>query len=151
MKFAVITFGRAGSSELIEILTSDIDVIPKPYNHLYPKDLLDRFGKEIKVIFLTRDLNDIIKSLLQKEKECGINWIKKHYENMKSDFSQYNKICKIDTLNFEKLYYSYLEQKFFDVLFIKYENLYFNCNETLEALQEFTNTNNLKRRRISLK
>ena len=143
MKFAVITFGRAGSSELIEILTSHIDVIPKPYNHLYPKDLFDRFGKEIKVIFLTRDLNDIIKSLLQKEKECGINWIKKHYKNLKSDYSQYKEICKIDTLNFEKLYYSYLEQKFFDVLFIKYENLYFNCNETLEALQQFTNTNNL--------
>ena len=45
---------------------------------------------------------------------------------------------KKDTLNFEKLYNSYIEQKIFDVLFIKYECLYFNHQGTIDALCNFT-------------
>jgi len=39
MKFAVITIGRSCSLELIKILSSKINIIPKPNNHLYPNEL----------------------------------------------------------------------------------------------------------------
>lgn len=139
MKFAVITIGRSGSSELIEILNSKINVIPKPYNHLYPNELLKKFGKDIKVIFITRNIKDVIKSLLQREKNRGLSWIESHYKNLDSNFADYSKILEEDTLNFEKLHDSYIEQKIFDVLFIKYECLYFNHQDTINALCKFTN------------
>ena len=72
MKYAVITFGRAGSSELIDKLTPKIDVIPKPDNHLYPDKLFKKYGSDIKVIFLTRTIKDIIRSVLQREEDKGI-------------------------------------------------------------------------------
>jgi hypothetical protein len=75
MKFAVITIGRSGSSELIKILSSKINIIPKPNNHLYPNELKKKYGKNIKVIFITRNIKDVVKSILQREKDRGINWI----------------------------------------------------------------------------
>ena len=137
MKFAVITIGRSGSSELIKILSSKINIIPKPNNHLYPNELKKKYGKSIKVIFITRNIKDVVKLILQREKERGINWIKEHYKNLNSDFSDYNKILEEDTLNFEKLYDSYIEQKTFDVLFIKYEHLYSNHQGTKDMLSYF--------------
>ena len=144
MKFAIITVGRSGSSELIKKLSSKVNVIPKPDNHLFPDKLLTKYGRNVKVIFLTRNIKNVIKSVLQREKDYGIQWIEKHYKNLDSDFNNFNKILKEDTLNFENLYDSYNNQKIFDVLFIKYENLYFNHRETLEALFKFTNINSLE-------
>ena len=142
MKYAVISIGRSGSSELIRILKSKINVIRKKrcsnINHLYPSELEKFFGRDVKVIFITRNIKDVIKSVLCREKDRGINWIKNHYKNMNSDYRDYNKILKKDTLNFEKLYNSYIEQKIFDVLFIKYECLYFNHQGTIDALCNFT-------------
>ncbi len=143
MKFAVITIGRSGSSELIEILSSKINVIQKPDNHLYPSELEKKYGRNIKVIFITRNIKDIIKSILQREKDKGISWIKHHYTYLNSNFANYSKILEEDTLNLEKLYDSYIEQKIFDVLFIKYECLYFNHKETINALCKFTNLQNI--------
>ena len=143
MKIAVITIGRSGSSELIKILednleeTENIDIIPKPNNHLYPEELYKNFGPDIKVIFITRNIKEVIQSLLQRNKDRGIDWIKKHYKNLNSQFSDYKYILIKDTLNFEKLYDSYIKQKLFDILFIKYENLYFNHKETINQLSEF--------------
>ena len=139
MKFAVITIERSCSSELIKILSSKINIIPKPNNHLYPNELKKKYGKNIKIIFITRNIKDVVKSILQREKDGDINWIKEHYKNLNSNFSDYNKILEEDTLNFEKLYDSYMEQKTFDVLFIKYECLYFNHKDTINALCKFTN------------
>ena len=139
MRFAVISIGRSGSSELNKILSSEINIIPKSDNHLYPKKIEKKYGKNIKVIFLTRNIKDVIKSILQREKDKGINWIKKHYKNLNSNFDDYSKILEEDTFNFEKLYDAYKKQNIFDVLFIKYENLYFNHKDTLDALCKFTN------------
>ena len=144
MKLAVITIGRSGSSELLKILeekTENIDIIPKPNNHLYPEELYKNFGPDIKVIFIIRNIKEVIQSVLQRHKDKGIEWIKKHYKNMNSDFSNYKFILMNDTLNFEKLYDSYIKQKIFDVLFIKYENLYFNHKETIDKLSEFISFN----------
>ena len=141
MKFVVITNGRSGSSELINKLSSKINVIPKPDNHLNPSVLLKKYGKNIKVIFITRNIKDIIKSVLQREKDKGISWIEKHYKHFNSDFADYSKIFEEDTLNFEKLYDSYIEQKIFDVLFIKYENLYSNHEGTKDVLSYFLDKN----------
>ena len=137
--FAVITIGRSGSSELIKILSSKINVIREPYNHLYPNELLKKFGMDVKVIFITRNIKDVINSVLQREKNMGIDWMKAYYNNLNSNFDDYSKILEEDTLNFEKLYDSYFEQKIFDVLFIKYECLYFNHKETIDTLCKFTN------------
>lgn len=140
MKIAVITIGRSGSSELLKILeekTENKDIIPKPNNHLYPEELYKNFGPDIKVIFITRNIKEVIQSLLQRNKDKGIEWIKKHYKNLNSQFSDYKYVLIKDTLNFEKLYDSYNKQKLFDVLFIKYENLYFNHQETINQLSEF--------------
>ena len=139
MKYAIITIGRSGSSQLIKTLSSELDIIKKPNNHLYPNKLLKKYGKDVKVIFITRNIKEVIKSVLQREKDKGIGWIKEHYKNLNSNFRNYSKILKQDTLNFEKLYDSYVEQKFFDVLFIKYECLYFNHQETIDAICKFTN------------
>ena len=75
MKFAIITIGRSGSSELIDILKSKVQVISKPDNHLYPDRLLSKHGKDVKVIFITRNIKDVIQSLLQRNKDKGIKWI----------------------------------------------------------------------------
>ena len=72
MKFA-ITVGRSGSSELIKKLSSKVNVIPKPDNHLFPDKLLTKYGRNVKVIFLTRNIKKVIKSVLQREKDYGIN------------------------------------------------------------------------------
>ena len=68
MKFAVITIGSSGSSELIKILTSKIKIIPKPNNHLYPSELEKKYGKNIKVIFITRNIKDCCKITITKRK-----------------------------------------------------------------------------------
>ena len=141
MKIAVITIGRSGSSELIKLLTlkSKYKIIPKPYNHLYPYQLFKKYGRRIKVIFITRNLNQVIGSVLQREKDKGLDWIKKHYKHLNSNFADYGKILQEDTLHFEKLYDAYNKQKFFNVLFIKYECLYFNHQPTINAVSRFTN------------
>ena len=141
MKIAVITIGRSGSSELIKLLTlkSKYKIIPKPYNHLYPYQLFKKYGRMVKVIFITRNLNDVIGSVLQREKDKGIKWIKKHYKHLNSNFANYGKILKQDTLHFERLYDAYNKQTVFNVLFIKYECLYFNHQPTINAVSRFTN------------
>ena len=73
-----------------------------------------------------------------------MNWIKNHYKNLNSNGSKYCNILKEDTLNFEKLYNSYNEQKIFNVLFIKYECLYFNHTKTIDAICKFTNVNSIQ-------
>lgn len=141
MLIAVITIGRSGSSELISILNkTKLNVIKKPFNHLYPNELLSKFGKDIKVIFITREIKDILVSLKNRELFKGLNWIKKHYKNLNSDFTKYPKLFVEDTLNFEKLYDSYKNTNLFPVLFIKYENLYFSNNiKTIKMLSYFLN------------
>ena len=143
-KFAVISIGRSGSSELIFKLSSKVNIVPKPDNHLYPERLFEKYGKDIKVIFLTRNISDVVKSILQREIDKGTKWVEQHYKNLNSDFVKFPKILEEDTLNFENLYDAYNEQKLFDVLFIKYENLFFNDNETMDALLKFTNLVNLE-------
>jgi hypothetical protein len=143
MKVAVISIGRSGSSELVNILKSKLNVIPKKYNHLYPEDLFKKYGRKLKVIFITRNINDVINSVIQREKDKGIKWIQNHYKNLKGDFSKYDKILNEDTLHFEQLYNSYNNQKIFDVLFIKYECLYFNDKATIDALCNFTKLTSL--------
>jgi hypothetical protein len=138
MKVAVISIGRSGSSELIRILnTKGIDIVPKPYNHLYPENLLKKYGKSVKVIFITRKITEVINSLINKDKE----WIKVHYTNLNSDFNDYPNIFNKDTLNFEKLFDAYYNNTIFQTLFIKYENLYFQDISTLQAINTFLNTN----------
>lgn len=148
---AVITIGRSGSSQLINILEkTNLTVIPKPFNHLYPKDLKQKYGENIKVIFVTRNVTDIIYSLKKIEKyvgtpkeikygNSGISWIQKHYKNLNADFSQHHNINYQDTLSLEKLYDAYYENNFFDVLFIKYEQLYFNSKQTINQINNFLN------------
>lgn len=141
MKIAVITVGRAGSSELISILKKmKFDVIDKPNNHLYPNKLLSKFGKNIKVIFITRAINEVLLSIKNRELDKGINWVKNHYYNLNSDFTKYPRLYLEDTLNFEKLYDSYKNTNIFSVLFIKYENLYCKDNiKTVNMLSYFLN------------
>lgn len=148
MESTVIILGWSDYSELIEILSSKINVInskiniiKKPHNYLYPNNLEKKYGKNIKIIFITKNIKDVINSILQREKDQDINWIKKHYENLNSDFSNYSKILEEDTLNFEKLYDSYIKQKTFDVLFIKYEYLYSNHQGTKDMLSYFLDVN----------
>ena len=79
MLIAVITIGRSGSSELISILNeTKLNVIKKPFNHLYPNELLSKFGKDIKVIFITRAIKDILVSLINRDLFKGLNCIKKN-------------------------------------------------------------------------
>lgn len=139
MLTAIITVGRSGSSELISILEKrNINVIKKPNNHLYPNELLNKFGENVRVIFITRTIRDVLISIKNKELDKGINWIKEHYKNLNSDFTKYNNLFVEDTLNFEKLYDSYKNTKIFSVLFIKYENLYCeDNNDTVNMLNFF--------------
>lgn len=137
MRYAVITIGRSGSSEFIEILNPFVNVIQKPDNHLYPPELFKKYGKNVKVIFITRNVKDVIKSVIQREKDNGREWISRHYKHLNSDFSKYKKILVEDTMNFERLYNAYVVQKCYDVLFIKYECLFFNHKPTIDAICKY--------------
>ena len=141
MKLAIITMGCSGSSELTNELSSKINVIPNPDNHLYPNKLLEKYGRNVKVIFITRNIKDVIKSILQGGNYFGPKWIKKHYTHLNSNFKNYFKILEKDTLNFEKLYDSYVGQKIFDILFIKYEYLYNNHQGTKDMISYFLDVN----------
>jgi hypothetical protein len=146
MKIIVSTIGRSGSSELIDILKNkNIDVISKPYNILYPNKILEKYGRrDVKVIFITRNIIDVIKSLINCEKDKGIEWIKMHYKNLNADYNDYPKLLEQDTLNFEKLFDAYNNNNnnnIFPTIFIKYENLYFGDIKTLQMLNNFLNTN----------
>lgn len=143
-KIAIISIGRSGSSELIYNLSSKVNIVPKPDNHLYPESLFEKYGKDIKVIFLTRNIAEVIQSILQREIDKGSIWVEQHYKNLNSDFANFSKILEEDTLNFENLYDAYNEQNIFNVLFIKYENLYFNHKETIDAICKFINLDNLE-------
>lgn len=153
-KVAIITIGRSGSTTLINKLDkiNDLHVIPKPFNHLYPEELKRKYGDDIKIIFITRNIIDIIYSLKKIEKyigtpneikygNSGINWIKKHYRNLNADFSQHHKINYLDTLSLEKLYDAYKKNTFYDVLFIKYEQLYADNKDTIKKINDFLNIN----------
>ena len=139
MRIAVISIGRSGSSELITILNNNkFDVIKKPFNHLYPDKLLNKFGKNIKVIFITREIKNVLISIKNKETQKGVGWIKQHYINLDSDFTKYPDLFTKDTFNFEKLYDSYKKTNLFSVLFIKYENLYSKNNKnTVDMINYF--------------
>lgn len=119
---AIITIGCFGSSELISILKDKkLDVINKPLNHLYPNELLKKFGNDIKVVFIMRSIHNVLKNI---ELNKGVDWIKNNYYN----------------LNFEELYDSYRNTNIFPVLFIKYENLYCQNNyKTVNILCSFLN------------
>ena len=43
---------------------------------------INKYGRNVKVIFLTRNIKNVIKSVLQREKDYGIQWIEKHYKNL---------------------------------------------------------------------
>jgi hypothetical protein len=146
MKVAVISIGRSGSNELLRILNTKnkINIIQKPDNHLYPNVLKKKYGKNIKVIFITRNIKDVIKSVLQRKKDCNINWIKNHYRNLNSNFDEFKNILEKDTMNFEKLYDSYHNQDIFDVLFIKYKNLYTNSKTNKNTLNQINKFLNIK-------
>ena len=151
-KVAVITIGRSGSSTLINKLENidDLNVIPKPNNHLYPEQLKKKYGENIKIIFVTRNIIDVIYSLKKIEKykgtvheikygNSGLNWIKKHYKNLNANFLDHHNINYKDTLSLERLYDSYINNTFYDVLFIKYEQLYFDNKETINKINDFLN------------
>ena len=135
MDVAVITFGRCGSSNLIECLVNKgIKVLRKPYNHLYPHELKNKLKTNGKVIFLFRDVQYIITSIISKK---NTNWIQDYYKNLHSDYKDFKDITKRDTLNFKKLYDEHMYNSPYETLFLKYENLYYGDKDTQEALNSF--------------
>lgn len=137
MDVAVITFGRCGSSQLIELLKQKkIRVVGKPNNHSYPHELKNKLKENGKVIFLLRDVQYIITSILAKD----ATWIKNHYKNLHSDYKDFKDITKRDTLNYKKLYDEHMYNSPYETLFLKYENLYGGDKETQEALNSFLGT-----------
>lgn len=109
MKFAVVTIGfdnSNNSNNLIKILENKINIINITTNsdhYLYPDELYDAYGKDVKIIFLTKN-------------------------------------CAKQNNYFNELYQAYISQKIFDILFIKYELLYFYHIGTLNILNKFINT-----------
>lgn len=139
-RIAVITIGRSGSSTLIDVLRNHkIDIIPKPFNHLYPDVLAKKFGLDVKVIFIVRNLVDVIYSVKQREQDKGMKWIKEHYKNLDAsdNLKDHNQIHLKDTLKLEKLFDAYMTQKKFDVLFLRYEKLYLDHKTSIDALSHF--------------
>lgn len=58
----IITFGCSDSSELISILRDKkLNVINKPFNDFYPNQLLEKFGNNIKVVFVTKSIHNVLK------------------------------------------------------------------------------------------
>ena len=144
MKTVVISFCDLVISEINSVLKKkNIDIIDENYDCLYPNEIINKFGKNIRVIFVTRKITDVINLIKNKEKlENGINILKQHYKNLKSDFVNYHNLFENDTLNFEKLFDSYKNINNFSVLFIKYENLFINDNNhTFDMLNDFLNSN----------
>ena len=131
-KIVIITFIGTDLSKFMNNLSSKINLIEETDNQLYPNELLEKYGKNIKVIFITRNVKNILNSLLQSEK---------YNKYLNTSSGGHTKILEEDTLNFEKLYDSYIQQNIFDVLFIKYEYLYSNHQGTKDMLSYFMDEN----------
>lgn len=139
MRFALISMGDSGTLELNNILKDKLDLALPWENHLYPDELLKKYGLDTKVIFITRNIKDLIK--LVEDKKDDNNWIGHHYKNMSSDKNDFKNLIVQDTLNFEKLFDAYLNQKHFDILFIKYEKLFFDNRNAKDILSYFLDKN----------
>ena len=140
MKIVVVTIGRSGSRQLIEILKKKVKVVNEPCSNLYPDSLLKKYGSDVKVIFITRNIVDVIDSIVKKENLTGIQWVRDYYKKLDSNFNDYTNLLYKDTLNFRKLFDAYSQNRIFPTLFIKYENLYFSNRQTLEGINSFLNT-----------
>ena len=73
MRFALISMGDSGTLQLNNILKDKLDLTLPWENHLYPDELLKRYGTDTKVIFITRNIKDLIK--LVEDKKDDNNWI----------------------------------------------------------------------------
>ena len=144
MNVIIISFDITRKLESLTLL----NILKKKYNIniiysnrcLNQNKLLTKFGNNIKIIFITRTIKDVLISIKNRELKMGIKWIQQHYHNLNSDFTDYPKLFIEDTLNFEKLYDSYINTKIFPVLFIKFEKLYSeNNNKTINMIEYFLN------------
>ena len=79
MKVFVITFDRNSSNQIMYVLKSHgLDVIPEEFNYLYPNKLYKIFGKNIKVIFITKNPADVIHSIIKNQKTHDVLYIKEY-------------------------------------------------------------------------
>jgi len=114
MKYAIISIDKYSSNKLTILLSKyKLNIVNKFFNYLTSNNLAELFGNSIKVIFISRNIRDI----------------KYLFENKKN------------ILDYGKLYNSYINQNIFDVLFIKYENLFYK--KTIEALNFYTKNDNI--------
>ena len=67
MNIVIISFGMSDSFTLVKLLSSKINIISE--NYLYPSELLKKKGKNVKVIFIIRNIKDIIKIILERAKD----------------------------------------------------------------------------------
>ena len=100
--YVVNTTGRSGSKMLIRCLRKhSVKVLSKrkPHdNHFLPNQI----PKEKKVIFLYANPIVIYLSVRNQEKKKGLDWVKRHYNNLRGDFTLY-KDCTTDSLGLEKM------------------------------------------------
>ena len=140
MKVFVITFDRNSYNQIMYVLKSHgLDVIPEEFNYLYPNKLYKIFGKNIKVIFITKNPADVIHSIIKNQKTHDILYIKEYYKKLNLNFNDYTDIFNKDIFNFENLFNSYYNNNTFSTLFIKYEKLYVQDKETIDTINSFLN------------
>lgn len=138
---AVITIGKSGSSNLINVLQNHkLDVVHEPHNHMYPDELKQKYGIDIRVIFITVDINLIAQCINDEHPESMIHWVKENYKYLASSFNDINELSMDHILDYKKLYDSYLCNNMFSTLFIKCEKLLSNDTLTLDMFNSFLGT-----------
>ncbi len=126
-EFIITTLGRCGSSMLYSVFKANKINMAGPKretNHLYPDDIVKQFGTAVKVIFLYGDPIDVVLSVKQRGEEKGIDWVKLHFEHLKADFSDYDKIYEKDSLCLERMFDEFNKPQEFDLLIIGYEDIW---------------------------
>lgn len=82
MRFALISMGDSGTLELNNILKDKLDLALPWEKHLYPDELLKIYGIDTKVIFITRNVKELIK-LVEDKKEDNNRMTFKNFKDLK--------------------------------------------------------------------
>lgn len=144
----VASLGRSGSTVLYRALVrkmrqgtyrDTLDMKEYESGTVYKTHDLapSKLPKNVGVIFTYTHPHDIVRSVLNREQDKGTRWVRKHFEHLKADFSNYKRILEFDALNLEQNFESWYKSHDYPVMCIKYEAMWDN----IKAIRKFTGLN----------
>lgn len=90
--------------------------------HDYPPQQIP--NKNLRMIYIFANPTDVVLSLLRLYNEKGEEWMKLHYSHLKINYGNFHNIIREDQLQLKQHLDSWIKEKRFPTLFIKYEKLW---------------------------